>query len=204
MNLVWLLRRTAPFALVALASCIATVTSVHLRLDAVTAPVATLAVGAIASTIALTAVFLSWRTIRAGRHNAKATVTFQHIAKVQSDGDMIRARGLVRTAIRAGNIAQYAAAENEADPTTLALILLLNDFEIVAIGIKRGIIDCSLYRAWGESSVIDYWRKAEPFISTLRDRTSNPKLYLQFQEMKTAWDTAHPHYKHNPNSPYCT
>lgn len=117
--------------------------------------VAVLVTGGIAAAIALLAVTMSYFTIRAGRHNAKATVTFQHIARTQADGDMIKARALMKVAEKEGSVSRYAAADKQTDPTAAAVNLILNDLEIVSIGIQRGIIDCSLFRAWCERATVD-------------------------------------------------
>lgn len=164
---------------------------------------AAILMGAIASSIATLALLLGWKTIRANRHNARAALTYQHIAKTQADKDFIEARKLVRQAVKDGNLAQYAQPENDASDITAAIGLLLNDLELTAIGIKRGIIDCQLYRSWCESSVVRRWREAAEFVSARRARFDTSKIYCELEEMAKAWDKKRHGYKFDPNSPFC-
>jgi hypothetical protein len=163
---------------------------------------ATVLMGSIAATIATAALLVSWRTVRAGRHNAKATVTFQHIARTQADGDFIKARAKLRQLVKDGNIGQWAAAEHDADEAQAAINLVLNDLEITAIGIRRGIIDCPLFRRWCEGHVVKRWNETAPYITALRQRLNHPTLFHEFQSMAEAWDTRRPGYKEDPNSPF--
>jgi Domain of unknown function (DUF4760) len=175
---------------------------------------ATLVVGAIAGVIAIISVVVSLLALRASRmsaasmvasdhQNAKATVTFQHIARTQADHDMIKARNCMRTAETNGGVAQYATKDRQADEIPAAVNLVLNDLELVSIGIQRGIIDCSLFRAWCESSTVTRWKKWEPYVVQLREELGAPKLFIELEKMALAWDNSRPNYTHNPESPFC-
>lgn len=162
---------------------------------------ATIVTGGVAAAIALLAVTMSFFTIRAGRHNAKATVTFQHIARTQIDGDMIKARQIMRDAEKKGNLAQYAT--DQTGEVAQAVNLILNDMEIVSIGIQRGIIDCALFRAWCESATVSKWTHWEPYVVAMRRELEGPRIFMELQKMATAWDKARPGYKHDPDSSFC-
>lgn len=167
------------------------------------APSATILVGCITASIATLALLIGWRTIRAARHNAKATVTFQHIARTQADGDFINARKLLKKAVLDGQIAKWAEVEHEGEETTAAINLILNDLEIIAIGIQRGIIDCPLFRSWSEQHVVRRWREMEPYVTALRGRLQHQSIFYEFEKMAKAWDTHRPGYKYDPSSPFC-
>jgi len=166
-------------------------------------PAATILVGCMATSVATAALLIGWRTIRAARHNAKATVTFQHIARTQADGDFIKARSLLKQAVIDGDIAKWASADQEGHETTAAINLILNDLEITAIGIQRGIIDCPLFRSWCEQHVVKRWQQTEPYVNALRARLHHRSIFFEFEKMAQAWDTGRPGYKHDPNSPFC-
>jgi hypothetical protein len=202
MNFAQILRRSPPYLITFMAGALASLVVRAYPTALTDPPIATLTVGVVAATIAIVAVFMSYRTIQAGRHNAKATVTFQHIAKLQHDAAVIDARLKVRAAIQTGNIGQWALPGQEASPTAVALVALLNDFEIMAIGIKRGIVDCNLYRQWCEKGAIKFWQDVLPFVTALRTEWKNRKIYLNVEEMIDEWDIARPNYKSNPNSPF--
>lgn len=175
---------------------------------------ATLMVGAIAGVIAIVSVIVSLLALRASRasaaamvasdhRNTKATVTFQHIARTQADHDMIKARNCMRTAETNGGVDLYAAKERQTEEIPAAVNLVLNDLELVSIGIQRGIIDCSLFRAWCESSTVTRWRKWEPYVVKLREELGAPKLFVELEKMALAWDSSRPNYSHDAKSPFC-
>ena len=166
-------------------------------------PAATILVGCMTASIATLALLIGWRTIRAARHNAKATVTFQHIARTQADGDFIKARGLLKQAVRAGDVAKWASAAEEGSDETAAINLILNDLEIIAIGIQRGIIDCPLFRSWCEQHVVKRWQETEPYVNALRVRQKHRSIFFEFEKMAKAWDTERPGYQYDPGSPFC-
>ena len=58
---------------------------------------------------------------------------------------------------------------------------MLNSFELIAVGIQAGVIDLEMYRQWHKSSVIAFWKHAEPFAIALRNRTEGGKLFIEFQ-----------------------
>lgn len=61
--------------------------------------------------------------------------------------------------------------------------MVLNDYELIAIGIERGIIDDKTYRRWFRSGVVKDWRSAAPFIMAIRERTGNDHLFHEFEDM---------------------
>jgi hypothetical protein len=173
----------------------------HAGVAPTSAPVATLTVGATAASIALLAVLTTWRTITASRHNARATVTFQHIAKIQTK-DFTDARLLVRKAINDGGIAKYANLEHADDQVTLSINLVLNDLEMVSIGIQRGIIDCEFFRAWAQEGTVSLWRDLKPYVAALRRRLDRNSIFHQVEAMADAWDTTRANYKPDTSSPF--
>ncbi len=97
---------------------------------------------------------------------------------------MIRARSkFIEMTKRDGGLASYADLSNESTEETQYIRTVLNEFELYAIGIQRGIIDFELYKRWNRSGVIRYWTHAAPFIYQLRARTKNDALYYEFEEL---------------------
>ena len=110
--------------------------------------------------------------------------TFDHIAASDRDGDVIGARNkFIELAKKQGGLAPWADESKEQTDEVQSIKLVLNEFELVAIGIQRGIVDAELYKRWFRSGVIRHWQHAEPFVSVLRARTGNPALFHEFQEM---------------------
>ena len=129
---------------------------------------------------ALTAVWgiVSQRTI------ARRRATFDYIASGERDREVIEARRKFIELTKApGGLAPWAAEDKEKTPEAQSVRIVLNEFELIAIGIQRGIVDAELYRRWYESGVIRHWNHAEPFVKALRARTGNQAVFHEFEEL---------------------
>lgn len=136
---------------------------------------------AFVGTIAVAAAI--WGTISA-RKIARSQTTLDHIASMEADASYQRAKQGFAIIVRANiDISRYASSSKEGDPATQAIATVLNEYELVSIGIQRGIIDPELYKRWAYSTVIFDWESAAPFVVELRRRTGRKSLYHEFEEL---------------------
>jgi hypothetical protein len=134
-------------------------------------------VGAIAVVAAI------WGTISA-RKIARSQTTFEHLAALKTDSSYQTSRACFSRIVRSGEgIERYAAREHEGSAELQAIISVLNEYELMSIGIQRGIVEPELYKRWAHSSVIFDWRSAQPFVLALRKRAGAQSLYHEFEEM---------------------
>jgi hypothetical protein len=77
----------------------------------------------------------------------------------------------------------WAEADKEKSVDVQSIRLVLNGFELVAIGIQFGTFDYELIRRWNKSAILTYWRHGAPFVFALRARTKNDAVYHEFEEM---------------------
>lgn len=117
---------------------------------------------------------------------ARRRATLDMLTASEADGDLIRARKKFIELAKHGGLAQYAVDSKEDSDETQAIRIVLNEFELLAIGIQRGIIDYQLYLRWNRSATIKYWSHAIPFVHDLRARLNNPKIYQEF-EVLVGW-----------------
>jgi hypothetical protein len=82
---------------------------------------------------------------------------------------------------RAGGLGPWAAQEKGEDVQSIRLVL--NELELVSIGIQRGIIDFELYKLWRRSGVIRFWNYSSPFVIALPARLNNDSIYHEFEAM---------------------
>ncbi len=140
-------------------------------------------VGAFLLASLLAAAIAAWG-VATQRVIARRRATLDHISKIERDSDVIAA---TQTFIKLSNtpegLAPWAEKDREATPEVQAIKIVLNDFELVSIGIQRGIIDYELYRLWFKTGTVKYWEYASPFVAKIRDRTGNKMLYHEFQEL---------------------
>lgn len=144
---------------------------------------ATLFTGIAAAVIGTIAVIVAvWGTISA-RKIARSQTTFQHLAATEADGSFQKARIKFAEIVRAGDIAKYAEQDQEGHADTQAIVSVLNEYELLSVGIQRGIIDGELFKRLSRSSVIYDWESSQPFVLALRKRTGRAILFHEFEEM---------------------
>lgn len=135
-------------------------------------------VGIVAATIAING-------IGTQRDIARKRATLDVILKSEADKDLIEARRCFkRLAHDQNGLVPFALFEKEGSAETEAIRIVLNEFELIAIGIDRGILDEELYRQWYRTGVLLHWKHAHPFIEELRRRTENPLIYKSFEALK--------------------
>ena len=149
--------------------------------DFITAPMnevgAVFVTGGIATLVAIWGV-VSQRSI------TRRQTTLQHIAQLESDRDVIEARKrFVELAKEPGGVAFWSENDKERTDEATKIRLVLNSYELISIGIQRGIIDYEIFRRWHRSSTIYYWERGAPYIMGLRARLNNDALYHEFEEM---------------------
>jgi hypothetical protein len=129
------------------------------------------------------------------RSITRRQTTFDHIARTEADGDLIR--GLItfrEMAKKPEGLVVWAAADKEQTTEFQAIVTRLNEFELVSIGIQRGIIDFELWSRWFKVGTIRAWNDSEPFIMALRKRFGNDVIFHEFAVLKDwlAQDTKPP------------
>jgi Domain of unknown function (DUF4760) len=118
---------------------------------------------------------------------ARRRATIDLIAKNEADHDLITGyQKFVELAIDPKGLAIWADQSNEKTPETQSIRLILNQYELVAIGIQLGILDFKLWQRWGRSTTIRTWKHAAPFAAKLRDRLENPAIFHEFEELAKA------------------
>jgi hypothetical protein len=134
-------------------------------------------VGAVAASIAV------WGVITQ-RVVARRRATLDLISNLERDGDVIAAhKKFISLAKSSEGLALWADEGKEATEETQAIRIVLNEFELIAIGIQRGIIDYELYKRWNKSGVIQYWKNTAPFVLRLRARLNNNSIYHEYEEL---------------------
>jgi hypothetical protein len=152
--------------------------------------VAIVVTGFVAGIIALWGVY-SQRAI------TRRQATIEHIARLEADGDQIRARRKLNELVKAGHIAQWAELDKRETAEFQAICTVLNEMELISIGIQRGIIDYELYQRWFKTGVIRRWDEALPFVHSLRVLAGdNPMLYHEFQTMAGWFNDNKPPRRH--------
>lgn len=115
---------------------------------------------------------------------AARRATLDLILKFETDADVIAARKRFIELVKSTDgLVAWVGADKEASEEVQMIRLVLNEYELIAIAIQRGILDFELYKRWFRSGVIRHWLHAKPFVDALRSRTTNPALFREFEAM---------------------
>ena len=68
------------------------------------------------------------------------------------------------------------------------LLQVLGIFEDISIAIRRGIVDEQFLKDSLRSMVLLYYHGFEGYIKGLRRKTSNPRYYLELENLKNEWN----------------
>ena len=137
----------------------------------------TVIVGVIAAIVAI------WGVVTQ-RIIARRRATMDALFSTEADGDLLEARKMFRNLQKEpGGLAQWADADKAGSDQAGAIYITLNQHELIAIGIQRGILDLEIYSRWNKSSVMQTWDKSAPFVLALRERLKNHEIYCEFEAL---------------------
>lgn len=88
-----------------------------------------------------------------------------------------------------GDLAKWAASNNQGAEESVSIRAVLNRYELVAIGISEGTIDANLYKKWCRSTLVNDWQAVKPFVLQLRANTRIWKTYCEFEALAKRWAT---------------
>jgi len=154
------------------------------RLAENNATAATLFVGYIAVAVALAAAVIAVWGVYSQRVLTRRQTTIQHLATLAADStvqDTIQK--FIELSRGNQNLARWADEENIGKPETLAIIAVLNDYELIAVGVQQGIYEYELVKCYSRSTIIRFWTAAHPFVVALRNRTGVPTIFCQFERL---------------------
>jgi hypothetical protein len=165
-------------------------------------PVAAMA-GVIATIVS--ALVVASFTAEANTRNAKVKAAWDALAKKQWDKDYILARKIfVELERKKTAFSKYAdrtpGKSEEFMVESEAVLNIANDYEIMAVGIEKHVLDESVIRETFRSAWIDDYKTLSPFFSVVRDdkividkdgneivERGNGKYFEMFEKYATKW-----------------
>ena len=116
---------------------------------------------------------------------ARRRASVDHIFNILNDHDFIKARTkFLELAKSEAGLLPYADKDHPDQDGAGAITLVLNNYELMAIGIQRGILDYKLIERYARAIIIGHWDVAGPYITQLRIVRNNPKYYTELETMK--------------------
>lgn len=142
-------------------------------------PGAILISGLVAAIVAIVAI---WQQ----RAIARKRAMIEALLRKNWDRDYIKIRKeFVRIRDDRAALLEAAKEENQSGDDASAIRSILNDYEITALGIKRGILDEAIFKLWCKNTFLTDCEKTRPFIEEIKLR--HRQAFVESQELARKW-----------------
>lgn len=140
-------------------------------------------VEAILITALLAAILAAWGIVTQ-RIVTRRLTTIQRIGEASADRDMIQARNEFNKLSDPGGKLSTCVKSSDLTPEEQDFVRrVLNDHELISIGIQFGILDFKVICHNQKSTTLRDWARSAPFIYKLRAELDNQALYHEFEEL---------------------
>jgi len=96
------------------------------------------------------------------------------------------------------SLAVLADADHDKSDDTEAVLRQINSYEMVALGITKGVFDERFYKRWFFSQLTRDYRKVTPYIDAVRERYQNQAYFCEFEALANRWQRKRHPVKHPP------
>ena len=96
------------------------------------------------------------------------------------------------------SIADLAKPDLEQSDEVAVLLRQLNNYELVSLGIKKGVFDERFYKRWFYSQLTSDFERLTPFIEAVRTQAKNQAYWCEFTELADRWHRKKHPVKHPP------
>lgn len=161
--------------------------------------------GIVAIAIGIATFRLGVRTIQEQRAIATTRLTFETIHRDIWDRDYIEKRiDFIKLRDNGPGLAVYAEPPPERDTdcervqhtkSATTIRAILNDYETLAIGVRRGILDEEFLYRFMRSPLIRDWVAASPYVIALRAQYGIPQIYVEFEGLASQWQNEMSYYR---------
>jgi hypothetical protein len=87
-----------------------------------------------------------------------------------------------------GDFTSLATRDKAQDETRSHILSIINNYEFIALGIREGALDESIYKRAVYSQVMRDWRAMKAFIMELRRQNQIDTLFQEFEVLAKRWD----------------
>lgn len=125
-------------------------------------------------------------TIRENRNVAKRKATLDHILMREWDKEYLEYYDKFKEIREHPTKGLLYYAENANEEKTKYIKRILNDYELIAVGIKNNILDEDLYKSWERGVFLHNYNKAKPYIDTRRKKLGT-QVYKECVDLANKW-----------------
>lgn len=122
------------------------------------------------------------------RYIHRQNMTFSTLMDQLWDGDYIEQRAAfirVRDEEPADTLVKAGTKEEESSVNATALRSILNNYELIALGIHCGVLDETIFRRYFKSTTVSDYERVKPYIDEVRKRY--PRVYTEYEALYEKW-----------------
>ena len=132
-------------------------------------------------------------TIHNHRRVARTQLAFSTFSRTAWDEDFLKARNVFLSLRNDSNgLIEWAKKEHESSDNVASIKAILNDYELISIGIESGILDEAFYFNLIRGALLEDWSAAKPFVEEIRRRYHYDQYFQGFQELAEKWSVLQP------------
>lgn len=129
------------------------------------------------------------------RHNgslARQSALINLITAQKTDFKLVDASNIVYRLSKSnpGSLGSYVTDTEDEEKRKIrqAILLVLNNQEFIAVGIRLKAFDENVYKQLQYSSVISLWKATSSFIYAAREINSKPTIFQDFENLARRWE----------------
>lgn len=134
--------------------------------------------------------FVAVHAIGTQQKIARKRATLDLLSRKEWDNDFVDAKRRFNRLRDSGeDIGVFAtAARKQLEDANFDMIRnILNDYELIAVGIAGEILDEDLYKLWFRSALVKDYEKSRGFIVNIRKLENVPEYYSEFEVLAKRW-----------------
>lgn len=115
--------------------------------------------------------------------------TLDVVLSQQTDAGSINNRTEFTKLRDAGHLAKWGDPNNTHGAEAATIRAILNRYELVAIGIKKGTLDEQFYKTWCRTTLVKDWCACKPLVMQLRENDKASVYYCELERLAKKWAT---------------
>ena len=132
---------------------------------------------------AIVAALIAFWGVISQRLISRRRATSDLVHKVNNDQAYISATNQFASSKELGELEMLANPGKTTCDEARKIQVILNNYESVSVGIKRGTLDYKIIKDNWRSSIIYHWENGEPFIIKMRNESGQKTLWEEFEKL---------------------
>lgn len=121
-------------------------------------------------------------------HQAKKRATIDLVLHETDNDNLVKSKHEVAVSHEANvDFTRLSSKENSDDDLNAHILMVLNNHEFVATGIKEGAFDEEIYKRMKRSIVLRDWDALRPYIMEKRRQLQRDKLFVELEWLANRW-----------------